>query len=410
MMIEDLLRRVDRIAAPDLWPEVEAGATRELPSRRGSPLLVGAAAIAVAVLGLAVAVSGFLGGEGNPRGGDARTVTPGPIPIEPRVAAKIPVGAFPQEVAVGEGAVWVTVNDDAEPGLWYVARVDPQTQEVTDRIDVPEVADVSVGEGAVWAVGGTFDEGSTVYRIDPDTSEVVGTIPLGCGDRCYGTQLTVGSGSVWVTASGRDPDFGYVIRIDPSTERVESSVSVPGHPRDLVVGDPDLWVYALTHYGGGAVQGGTIYRIDATTGARVATVLEGRVPPLAGVNGPNVLAYGHGFLWTSVNRTPHGSSASVSSEIDVVRIDPSTNDLAGSPIPLPPDAWFQPFSSDLGAVWFTGKAEGTGPDIYRIDPGTLRIEPVVASESTVIDGAIDPDAETIWVTDYRRFVTRIDLR
>ena len=407
--LPDLMREADRIAAPDLWSEVEVRARGE--PRRGTMfrVLVAAAAIAVALGGLAVAVRVFLSDDHDRRPGTAPSAAE-PIPIDPHVTVEIPVGPFPSEIAVGEGAVWAAVNKPEAPESWYVARIDAASNQVTDRIPVYEVADVAAGEGAVWAVGTRSDGGSVVYKIDPAARTVVSTIPLGCGDRCYASQLAVGAGAVWVTASEQYPDFGYVIRIDLETERVTSSVRVPGDPRDLVVAGPDVWVYALTHFGGGGVQGGTLYRLDSAEGRLTATLLQGRIPPLAGVNGPPVLVFGHGYLWTSVELTDD-DRASTAGELGVVRIDPATNDVSGEPIPLPRGLLFSPFSTDLGAVWFRASAaRRRAPDVFRIDPGTMEIEEVIGTGATVIDGAIDPGSEAMWLTEYERFVTRVDLR
>ena len=52
--------------------------------------------------------------------------------------------------------------------------------------------DVAFGEGAAW-VANSLDR--TVSRIDPETNEVVETIPLGREP----LHLAAGEGAVWVT-------------------------------------------------------------------------------------------------------------------------------------------------------------------------------------------------------------------
>jgi streptogramin lyase len=321
------------------------------------------------------------------------------------VAAVIPVGQFPSEIAMGEGAVWVTVNGADPPERWFVARIDPATNAVTDEIEVNEVVDVAVGGGAVWGLGRDPGIGPAVFRIDPVRREVAATIPLGCG-RCFPTQLVASDGAVWLTASMDYPDSGEIFRIDPATNQVSARLSLPGDPRDLVVGEGSLWVYSLTHFAGGGVSGGTIYRVDPETAQVSATLLPGEVPPASGINTPPVLALGHGFVWTS--RHGGGRFDFGGTRVDIVRIDPQTNRVVGEPVRL--DTLFLPFSTEAGSVWFRGGYEDARPTISRLDPLTLQIQDVLPLEDVVLDGAVDPGGQVMWLSNYKRSVTRIDLR
>jgi YVTN family beta-propeller protein len=49
--------------------------------------------------------------------------------------------------------------------------------------------------------------------------------------------VAVGAGAVWVACSLD----GTVARIDPRTNRVAATISVPGHPRDVAVGEGSVW-------------------------------------------------------------------------------------------------------------------------------------------------------------------------
>lgn len=84
--------------------------------------------------------------------------------------ATIPVEAFPANIAVGEGAVWV-----ANKRHGSVSRIDPGTRRVITIKVGQTPSGVAVGEGAVW-VANTGDD--TVSRIDPATGEVT-TIKVG---------------------------------------------------------------------------------------------------------------------------------------------------------------------------------------------------------------------------------------
>jgi hypothetical protein len=396
--LERLLRQADRVPTPDLWSDIQAWEPRSREPSVPRRLLVAAVALPIAAAGIVLAVTAFLG---------EREVSPGPaadVVVEPRVTAEIPVGRFPQEIAVGEGAVWVTVNDANPPERWFVARIDPRTNEVTDEIDVHEAHDIAVGAGAIWVTGRDREVGPALFRIDPGDRRIAAVTPLEC-ERCYPDQVVAGSDAVWITMSTDYPDSGVVLRADASSGTVTNRVTLPGDPRDLVAGEGGVWVYSLTHFKPGCcVAGGTIYRLDPQRGEVVATLLEGRIPPASGVNTPPVLAVGYGSLWTSV---AHGDPDLGSDRTEIVRIDPATDAIVGEPIPL--GTLFLPFSSEAGGVWFRGGHEDARPLISRIDPRTLQIEDHVALDETVLDGAIEPDTGTMWLTGYKRSVIRIDL-
>jgi TolB protein len=87
------------------------------------------------------------------------------------------------------------------------------------------VRSVVYGEGAVWvAVTGESSGEETVVRIDPETNEVIATIPVAAVPRWEvgGAGMTIGAGSVWITGSVEDPGDpplgtdAVLVRIDPA--------------------------------------------------------------------------------------------------------------------------------------------------------------------------------------------------
>jgi hypothetical protein len=392
--LDHLLRQADRVPAPDLWPDIRGREPRRQPERR---LVAAVVALALAAAGIALASTAFIGERDAPGAPAAPSVD-----LDPRVTADIDVGRFPQEISAGEGAVWVTVNDESD--RWYVARVDPVTNQLTDEIEIQEVVDVVAGGGSVWAVG-VNETGSAVFRLD-GAGRVEDVISLECVRECFPSQIIATGGSVWVTASGDYPEWGEVVRIDPSSGQVAARTRLPGDPRDIVVGEGGVWVYSLTHFTEQSVSGGTLFRLDPETGEVVATLLEGRIPPASGVNGPPVLAAGHGFVWTSA--APGRPNPLDSTKTAIVAIDPATNELSGDPLPL--DTLFLPFSVEAGGVWFRGGVEDAEPVISRLDPATRTIEDPFHVDATVLDGAIDPATSTMWLTTYEGAVLRVDLR
>ncbi len=130
----------------------------------------------------------------------------------------------PVDVAVGEGAVWVTQ-------IGAILRLDPQSGRVTETIPVSFLpSDIAVGEGAVWVASPTD---RAVLKIDPVTNQVVAAIEVGDEPRALG----VGNGSVWV-ADTRDE---AVSRIDPVSGETLTTIDIGARPSDLAVSPSGIW-------------------------------------------------------------------------------------------------------------------------------------------------------------------------
>jgi YVTN family beta-propeller protein len=117
-----------------------------------------------------------------------------------KVTAKIPVGPTPRFLAAGLGSIWTLNQGDGS-----VSRVDPGTNKVSATIEVGvpgEGGDIAVGEGAVWVTA----MGKPLSKIDPATNRVV-TQYVGKG----GDALRAGLGSLWLS----NHEFHEVWRIDP---------------------------------------------------------------------------------------------------------------------------------------------------------------------------------------------------
>jgi YVTN family beta-propeller protein len=104
------------------------------------------------------------------------------------IIASFSVGAAPEAVAFGEGAVWIAAREDD-----LVTRIDPFAQ-TTRTIPVGDApTGIAVGGGSVWVAN---SRSGTVSRIDPRADRVVATIPLGAAPEA----LAFGAGMLWVTA------------------------------------------------------------------------------------------------------------------------------------------------------------------------------------------------------------------
>lgn len=164
---------------------------------------------------------------------------------------KADVGEWTYGLASSGGSIWaggLTLGD--------VVRVDPASGKVVSRVNVgARVFNLAAAPGAVWAVSNLS---STVSRIDTRTGKVTATVSVGTAP--YDVEW--GFGSAWasstiagtvtritgkkvvgkihvgvepngLTAYGRylyvsDHTAGKLIRIDPRTNRVTGTLSLPG--------------------------------------------------------------------------------------------------------------------------------------------------------------------------------------
>jgi len=100
---------------------------------------------------------------------------------------RLVVGGNPQRLAIGQGAVWVSNNDGS------VSRIDLETRNIR-RIPVGrEPRGIAVGRGAVW-VANSLD--GTATRIDPKTGKVVAK-PVEVGGNP--SAVTVRGGTAWIS-------------------------------------------------------------------------------------------------------------------------------------------------------------------------------------------------------------------
>jgi virginiamycin B lyase len=195
--------------------------------------------------------------------------------VRRHVRLAIPVATTHQQASLGGGygAVWLVIDG---PGCaaCRVARVDPSSLRVTDRIPVRAgSAGVRAGYGAIWV---TNSSGNTVQKIDPRRSRVVSTIAVGRGPR----YVAVGAGGVWAL---NELD-GSITRLDPDTGEKRATI-----PAGLVGAGGDLTT------GGGSVfaraTGTLLSRIDPRTNRVVA-----RYGPASGGGGA-IVAFG--AVWVS---------------------------------------------------------------------------------------------------------------
>jgi ABC-type transport system substrate-binding protein/sugar lactone lactonase YvrE len=204
--------------------------------------------------------------------------------------------------------------------------------------------------------------GASLALLDPLGAEQA-NVPL---DAAPGPAVS-GFGGIWVV----EPAKGLLVRVDPSTRRVVTTIPVGSSPTHLTVGSHDLWV--------GDSADHTLTRVDPRTDSVAQTINVG-VDPVA-------VAEGSGTLFVA------GPSSKM-----ILRIDPATGQPRGSL--RVPDPVTSLAVSEAG-VWAVSEPAGT---LTRVDAATgsvtthLHIGTGPSSLALTHDSAwvLDPLAATLY--------------
>ena len=169
---------------------VSAARTRR---RRRRPILAGAIALAALLVAAVLVV---------------RSMPQPEQTAEPRVVKVLLIGGNPADGVFAYRSLWVADYERSQ-----VVRIDPSRRRVIARIPLRHSAeDLAVGEGSVWVRGETGDGVTGISRIDPAASRVVADHPAP-----YGGGLALTPGSLWVP---RRNDPGHSLdQLSPSTGR-----------------------------------------------------------------------------------------------------------------------------------------------------------------------------------------------
>jgi YVTN family beta-propeller protein len=296
----------------------------------------------------------------------------------------IEVGFFPQRLLAGEGSIWVP-----NAGSGTISRINPQTNEVVATIPIGKADpdnDVFVpsraasGDGYIWAAKNDED---SIVQIDPETNQVIATIPIGVEPFA----LAVRNGTLWITSRETDS----VMRIDANTGEIVATISDVKDPTDIALAEDAVWV--VNH------RDDAITRIDPQTNQIVALVaLDTNVtdsgPPCGScLSGITINLNG---IWVAV-----GAGG-------IVKIDAQTNQVVAK---IPTKAGTFGIVSDDQGIWFSNWEDQT---IFCIDPKTNQIVGAIPLRTLVSFLAIDGDS--LWgTTDFsneqaRNKVIRFDIQ
>lgn len=236
-------------------------------------------------------------------------------------------------------------------------------------------AGIAVGYGSVWASSWFTESAGKVVRIDPKTNVVSATISLPATGF---TWVAVGAGAVWVSIAegGGEPtpaDKLTIVRIDPQTNAVVATVRAgvaPARPAPLAVGEGAVWATNFAE--------STVARIDPAGNAVVAKIPTTAEPQRDERGHPSGIAVTSGAIWVMNHR-----------ENTLLRIDPRTNQIVAELTTQNGRV-----GAGEGAVWV---ASAGGYVVDRVDPDANRVAAQISGCSQTHDVAIG--GSSVWVTE-----------
>lgn len=238
-------------------------------------------------------------------------------PRTDKVVAKVSLsGEACSGLESGFGSVWVPLCGK-QPAL---VRISTLTNTIAARLPIaPAGAEggITVSGDSVWMV---TDKNGTLSRIDPATNTVRQTISLPAGS--YNPLFS--DGVVWVTGF----ETNVVTAVEASSGNVLASIAVGPRPRFLTTGGGSIWTLNQAD--------GTVSRVDEKSMKVTATIRAG-IPGLGGD-----ICFGEDSVWATVFDVP------------LTRIDARTNKVSRQWIGRGGDS----LRLGHGSVWLTDYHRG----------------------------------------------------
>ena len=161
-------------------------------------------------------------------------------------------GFWAREILAVEGTLWLheRLTHGAVVGNSVLRRIDPDSGEILATVPLHGGATmVAEGDGFIWVPTWTSEGGNLLLRIDPQSGAVI-TMP---SDNMEFV-IAPGEGGIWgVARKGQDlfSERSGIVRFDPVTGRVDAGVGVDGGPIALAVAPGSVWV---VHYKEGVTR------------------------------------------------------------------------------------------------------------------------------------------------------------
>jgi hypothetical protein len=382
--LETRFRGLDRVRGPDLWADIETREPRPMPEG-GPGRRVAAAAVALALAaGGAVLVARAFLGEERPVERPVRPAESPPAPVDPVVDVTLPI-KWPSSIIYGEGSIWVAASANDGTGAGTVYRIDPDTAEILAEIEVPSVPGWEIGgggmevtEGSLW-IAGYLDDGDqgALLRVDAVTGALADVVPLG-GQ--FAGDVAVDESGIWVTVFA-EPSV-ELVRLDRETLAVDmrSSLDVDW-AREVLAVDGHVWVRTTRD---------VLLRVNPVTGE----VLERLVVP----GGVTSMTTFQGAIWAATWKASSGNL--------LARIDPAT----GTMDLLPSDPMGYLVEGGEGGLWGRWDPGAGTLGVARFDTITGRVDASAALDRGSQPIALAVASDSVWLAAYKDGVTRVELR
>lgn len=319
---------------------IAAAASRR--RRRGLVIALGI----VAVVAAAVIAAVVLG-----RRGDAEpvVVTPNSVavidPATTQVVDAIPVGESPGPIAASRASVWVVNLNERT-----LMKIDAAARSVVASVGLPvgtardsPKLRLAAAPDDVWVYACHLE----LLRVNPGNAQIVQEVEVFRDTGAFADFSCAAAAegdSVWVPID-LPRQLLRVAALNGETAFVAERFRLPaGFRTAIALGAGSVWIADSIR--------GAVRRIDAATGAVIATI------PLDA--GPSAMVFGHGSVWVTNDR-----------EDSVLRIRPSTNSVVRA-ISVGAD----PVALAVGpdSIWVANSGDGT---VSRIDPATSTVTDTV---------------------------------
>ena len=220
------------------------------PSKGRIAAIVGVVAVVAVAAVLATRGGGDGGGGDDDRNDNTTSTTAVP---ELTLATPIPVGDFPDGVAVEGDNLWVATTN----GLSY-QRLDLATGAVEETFPLEgQPLAAAVVEGSLWVTQRSAD---LVARIDPASADVIVSIPVQDSPGVF----SFGAGALWVGG------IGGLGRIDPATDEFTIVRGDLGNVAGIAATDEVIWVSVY--------EENVVLALDPTSGEEKGRVEVGTNP------------------------------------------------------------------------------------------------------------------------------------
>jgi len=279
---------------------------------------------------------------------DDATIEGGPVQVT-YLENVIDVPGFADFLLVDGDTVWTT--NDGRIEQW-------SKEERLAAVEMPRpCGTMAMASGSLWVAN---CDGGEVYRIDPETAEVLAKIPAGMGPSGE-LNVVAGAGSIWAP----DQTAGTISRINPATNAVVATVDVTPKTSYLAFGEGALWAVSG--------EGGTLQRIDPETAEVTHTIALGTMP--------GFLTAGEGAIW--VQEQGDGTLA---------KVDPETIEVVGR-VKVGDNLKWGDIDTGDGKVWLRTTDDQT---FVVIDAATSQIVSRVGKAEG--SGALRYTPEGIWTS------------